>query len=197
MTWWKYLFTNPANIIGIAHGIFVGMMLSRVHTVFLKLLVIMGPCIVIVASMAAVYHRRGMNNSDIESKMKTYGFHAILYGSLVDGLVTHDSDGIIAWGVFAGVVYILLPVAYGIILRCHLVYIPRYVPDRNLDVSGDYSPLDLELQQENCTICLEPLETDVVKLTNCSHTYHEKCITEWLVRKRECPVCRQYSEAES
>lgn len=186
ISWWKFLFLNPVNIVGILHGIFVGIMLSRVRTTF-KLLVIIGPATAIVIAIAIIYRR---NNSQIESKWKTYGFHAFLYANFVDGIVTKNEGNLIFACIFLGLIYLIIPLGYSFFLKRQILY----VPNRNLDVSADYTSLDLELQQENCTICLEQLESDVVKLTNCSHTFHVGCITEWLVRKRECPVCRQDSE---
>lgn len=46
---------------------------------------------------------------------------------------------------------------------------------------------------EDCTICLEPMIYDPnnkkeLKLTDCGHMFHTKCIARW--RKPECPVCR-------
>ena len=44
-----------------------------------------------------------------------------------------------------------------------------------------------------CSICLENLETDVVKL-NCQHHFHYKCINQWFNKHKnivECPMCRK------
>jgi hypothetical protein len=40
---------------------------------------------------------------------------------------------------------------------------------------------------EECSICLES-ETNVTLL--CNHTFHKKCIDEWLNKKNNCPICR-------
>lgn len=47
---------------------------------------------------------------------------------------------------------------------------------------------------EECTICLEPMvynpsNKKELKLTDCGHMFHTKCIAKW--RKPECPVCRE------
>jgi hypothetical protein len=46
-----------------------------------------------------------------------------------------------------------------------------------------------------CDICLLEFETgEAVAWSpnpNCSHAYHEECITDWLMRKPTCPSCRQ------
>ena len=44
---------------------------------------------------------------------------------------------------------------------------------------------------ENCPICLEPIETDKLKLS-CGHTFHHDCVAELLRGpKTPCPVCRK------
>ena len=45
-----------------------------------------------------------------------------------------------------------------------------------------------------CTICFDDYNylSDIRKLRNCRHNYHEKCIKEWIVTydKNDCPICR-------
>lgn len=41
-----------------------------------------------------------------------------------------------------------------------------------------------------CCICLVPYENSItVKVLQCVHTFHAKCIDEWLVKKSICPEC--------
>ncbi|MCL7046524.1 hypothetical protein MKW94_024338 [Papaver nudicaule] len=45
---------------------------------------------------------------------------------------------------------------------------------------------------EVCSVCLQDMSgggEDVVAL-KCSHTFHEKCMSEWSKRKSNCPLCR-------
>ena len=46
---------------------------------------------------------------------------------------------------------------------------------------------------EHCLVCLEeyqPLD-ELRQLRHCSHTFHRKCIDEWLTSGRNsCPLCR-------
>lgn len=46
----------------------------------------------------------------------------------------------------------------------------------------------------NCSICLDDIESSVIMWTACFHPFHDKCITTWLKRSdklnRVCPVCR-------
>jgi hypothetical protein len=42
-----------------------------------------------------------------------------------------------------------------------------------------------------CTICCDPLHKSRRTVTlACSHPFHSSCISDWVSRKRACPVCR-------
>ncbi|XP_019398990.1 PREDICTED: RING finger protein 148-like [Crocodylus porosus] len=44
---------------------------------------------------------------------------------------------------------------------------------------------------ETCVVCLEAYKSkDVVRILQCSHFFHEKCIDPWLLQHRTCPVCK-------
>ena len=40
-----------------------------------------------------------------------------------------------------------------------------------------------------CPICMEECREDTI-ITSCKHTFHEKCLHEWLKTKDTCPMCR-------
>ena len=44
---------------------------------------------------------------------------------------------------------------------------------------------------DTCTICLETIaKGDIINdLENCCHTFHSKCIAQWLQIKNSCPTC--------
>lgn len=49
-------------------------------------------------------------------------------------------------------------------------------------------------EQTECTICLEEFTTDdMVTPLSCDerHYFHTACITEWVTRKNDCPLCRE------
>ena len=46
------------------------------------------------------------------------------------------------------------------------------------------------LHNDTCNVCLEDfIEGEEVKLLNCKHAFHEKCIKTWIIKKGKCPVC--------
>jgi hypothetical protein len=42
-----------------------------------------------------------------------------------------------------------------------------------------------------CGICMEEISPNTLFKTNCHHSFHNKCITQWLLPKSSCPICRQ------
>eukprot|EP01084_Bolivina_argentea_P185469 319828_1 len=48
------------------------------------------------------------------------------------------------------------------------------------------------LHNETCNVCLDDfVEGEEIKLLNCKHAFHEKCIKTWIIQKGECPVCKR------
>eukprot|EP00835_Amoeboradix_gromovi_P001999 NODE_103_length_20051_cov_0.229401.p11 type:complete len:208 gc:universal NODE_103_length_20051_cov_0.229401:12278-12901(+) len=44
----------------------------------------------------------------------------------------------------------------------------------------------------SCTICLEEFKAkDECLVFNCKHSFHRKCVTNWLTLKNSCPLCRK------
>lgn len=47
---------------------------------------------------------------------------------------------------------------------------------------------------KECGICLEPISKNSSSggfSTSCEHNYHNKCITQWLLFNKNCPICRK------
>ena len=44
---------------------------------------------------------------------------------------------------------------------------------------------------ETCAICMENIEQDSGALQCCRHTFHWKCIDQWVRVSAICPVCRR------
>ena len=43
---------------------------------------------------------------------------------------------------------------------------------------------------ENCTICLLNDINKYCEITECKHSFHIKCLIQWIKEKNTCPVCR-------
>lgn len=49
---------------------------------------------------------------------------------------------------------------------------------------------DTDGQKEQCVICMEDIKQGTtLKVLNCGHKFHSRCIDRWLKRKATCPVC--------
>jgi hypothetical protein len=63
-------------------------------------------------------------------------------------------------------------------------------PDKKPD--KEYIVIDKNFENNECIICLEDmLVDDKVKILDCGHMYHYKCIDDWIKKKKElnCPIC--------
>jgi len=46
--------------------------------------------------------------------------------------------------------------------------------------------------EETCSICFTEVEVGVkVRKLPCCHEYHSKCIKQWLVNEKSCPICKK------
>ncbi len=54
----------------------------------------------------------------------------------------------------------------------------------------EYIIVDTEFENNECIICLDNMiKNDHIKMLGCGHIYHNKCINDWFVVKKECPIC--------
>lgn len=62
----------------------------------------------------------------------------------------------------------------------------------SLSSSQSPPPSDDNFEEDSCSICLEPFNSDdPATITSCKHEYHLHCILEWSQRSKECPICWQ------
>jgi hypothetical protein len=60
-------------------------------------------------------------------------------------------------------------------------------------MAGLLVPAVGETREEDCAVCLEEFVDDgeeKLRMIPCSHSFHERCIFDWLSRDRRCPICR-------
>ncbi|KAI9604623.1 hypothetical protein KEM48_002377 [Puccinia striiformis f. sp. tritici PST-130] len=87
----------------------------------------------------------------------------------------------------------------------HLIYNATKEPNvsaHDHNAQGDQGKLPIstptnqnEDGAQQCAICLESLENrqhgEVKKRTNCSHFFHEDCVSKWAKKGATCPLCRE------
>lgn len=67
------------------------------------------------------------------------------------------------------------------------------------DAMAQAAPLVATLQAspeeaQDCAICFQPmLESCELQKLSCGHRFHHACVSEWLLRKASCPLCKQES----
>ena len=45
-------------------------------------------------------------------------------------------------------------------------------------------------RQENCPICIEKFDENIIIKMPCTHLFHKTCIDSWIERNASCPICR-------
>jgi len=45
-------------------------------------------------------------------------------------------------------------------------------------------------QSNNCAICQESIDGELVRIRHCGHIYHRTCLSTWFQTSVRCPVCR-------
>jgi len=56
-----------------------------------------------------------------------------------------------------------------------------------LDIEDTYC-----LHNETCYVCLEDFEDgEGIRVLQCKHGFHDKCITSWVIEKGKCPICKR------
>jgi hypothetical protein len=56
-----------------------------------------------------------------------------------------------------------------------------------------HAPAVGETREQDCAVCLEEFTDggeEKLRMIPCSHSFHERCIFDWLNRVRRCPLCR-------
>lgn len=70
--------------------------------------------------------------------------------------------------------------------------------ESQVDCVASFDTMDdsaFDYHRKDCHICMEEFQVgDKVSWSatgNCNHAYHFECIKEWLLKKKDCPYCRQ------
>ena len=75
-------------------------------------------------------------------------------------------------------------------LSCLFIKKDNKKPDKKPD--KEYIVINKNFENNECIICLEQMLVDhKVKILDCGHMYHYRCIDEWIKKKKEinCPLC--------
>lgn len=57
--------------------------------------------------------------------------------------------------------------------------------------------LVIDIANEDCSICLEPLCKNTIVVTPCHHVFHIECYTTWITKSNKCAICRATMEKPS
>jgi len=93
-------------------------------------------------------------------------------------------EGILTIKVYMLIAYILLPFITSLLIID--ISNRRFNNNNNRIVTENRQSSP---NQEECAICLSPLEGEISKIS-CSHFFHTECINTWIQQSEKCPLCR-------
>ncbi|KAL6226369.1 hypothetical protein ACLB2K_000331 [Fragaria x ananassa] len=75
---------------------------------------------------------------------------------------------------------------------------PTVVSLTTIEVKDQRPAVESLPTMEVCAVCIEAMELgDEVRETPCKHTYHSRCIRQWLAHHSSCPMCRHQLRRDS
>ena len=81
------------------------------------------------------------------------------------------------------------------IIICCIIQNKNSKEEEQLDKIRDYLKkvkTNKKFVSESCVICLEEFNNvDNVSSLPCGHQFHTKCITEWMLKSKTCPLCKK------
>ena len=61
---------------------------------------------------------------------------------------------------------------------------------RLISISSSESIVSMKSQEDICCICLDEIQkSKLLMMSECHHTFHIKCVKEWLQQRPTCPLC--------
>lgn len=77
-----------------------------------------------------------------------------------------------------------VPVAILLLPITFIACIIKSCDSKNTAIHNGFNP------QDECPICLEPLDEQITTTLKCNHLFHKVCIDTWLRESAICPLCR-------
>ncbi|CAD8172433.1 unnamed protein product [Paramecium octaurelia] len=90
---------------------------------------------------------------------------------------------------------ILLIIIYIVRRRCQYLSQSKIKENQEEDFS-DNIPIQLmpivnPVKDQDCVICLDPLDDRLCRQTPCKHIMHDNCLKQWIQKQLSCPMCRE------
>ncbi|CAK80928.1 unnamed protein product (macronuclear) [Paramecium tetraurelia] len=89
---------------------------------------------------------------------------------------------------------ILLIIIYIVRRRCQ--YLSQSQAKENQEEQSDniviqLMPIVNPVKDQDCVICLDPLDNRLCRQTPCKHVMHDNCLKQWIQKQLTCPMCRE------
>ncbi|CAD8084699.1 unnamed protein product [Paramecium sonneborni] len=88
---------------------------------------------------------------------------------------------------------ILLIIIYIVRRRCQYLSQTKFKEnqeDQSDNIVIQLMPIVNPVKDQDCVICLDPLDNRQCRQTPCKHIMHDNCLKQWIQKQLTCPVCR-------
>ncbi|CAD8086167.1 unnamed protein product [Paramecium sonneborni] len=89
---------------------------------------------------------------------------------------------------------ILLIIIYIVRRRCQYLQstqIKENQEDQSENIVIQLMPIVNPVKDQDCVICLDPLDNRLCRQTPCKHVMHDNCLKQWIQKQLTCPMCRE------
>jgi hypothetical protein len=150
----------------------------------------------VIYSEKSLYGNQEQNNIEIVSR-------DVESGATVPYNVNNtDSDYLEAEADFFDIIFNML--LFFLIVQCFMrlyLYFKSYNARTQLQITLNNDNYNFnriilkdEFENDTCSICLDDLYSDenqdeIIQI-KCNHMFHKKCLDEWILQQRNCPLCK-------
>ncbi|KAI8947882.1 hypothetical protein F4801DRAFT_605001 [Xylaria longipes] len=63
--------------------------------------------------------------------------------------------------------------------------------EAGLETHETAKTITVDASKRNKTPVLQPMDTEILRINRCGHTFHSRCLVTWFLKsKHDCPICR-------
>ena len=81
-------------------------------------------------------------------------------------------------------------IGYYVFVTCKKYRIRKKISNRKLKKVSTIIKYKLQMDKNTCVICQEDFsKRDKIRVLQCDHHFHKKCIDKWFESSCRCPLC--------
>ena len=82
------------------------------------------------------------------------------------------------------------------VMRSRLLQLLQKRREAAINIQKIYRGFSIRKRLAICSICWLAVTVGLMQINPCKHTFHAKCLNDWLITRNNCPNCRGIAEEE-